>query len=117
MLLGGLVVALALAGAALGLAIAVLVDDDGPRIAPAAIAGPAGPGSGPGPGFRHGHGGMWDRGGSGPGGPMMQPFGDFRSCLREHGSRMGQHPDLGRMRGAMKACRGELPGLRGGFGR
>jgi len=86
----------------------VIVDDDSPEVglvAAVASSQTAPPGVAPAP-----------RGGprSLPGLPGLRPFGDLRGCLEKHGlARPGKGgpPDLRTLRGALKACRGAMPGV------
>ena len=85
----------------------VIVDDDSPEVGLVAAVAPsriAPPGLAPAP-----HGGPQSL----PGLPGPRPFGDLRGCLEKHGLRrpgQGGPPDLRTLRGALKACRGAMPG-------
>lgn len=89
---------------------AVIVDDDDPEVGLVAGVAPSEitpPGLAPAP-----------RGGPRslpvlPGLPGQRPFGRLRSCLEKHGfTRPGRGGslDLRPLRGALKACRGAVPG-------
>jgi hypothetical protein len=81
----------------------VIVDDDGPDVGLLAAAGPlpvAPPQTPP-------------QGRPAPQPGPARPFQKFRGCLEQHGfgrPDRGTPPEPGRLRDALKACRGALPG-------
>ena len=84
------------------------------QVAPAQLAPAPAPGRRMPPlGRRGGHGERGFGPGSGPL-PGMRGMHGLRDCLEQHGlggsGKRGTLPDLRTMRGALKACRGSLPG-------
>jgi hypothetical protein len=88
----------------------VIVNDDSPEVGLVAAVAPsqiAPPGLAPAP-----RGGPRSLPGL-PGLPGQRPFGDLRGCLEKHGlGRPGRSGplDLGTLHGALRACRGAVPG-------